>query len=187
MALLLLPSQGMTYATRAHFSPGELDGAHGTNLRGAVAAYRTRIMKQARATDAGVADTLAKTDDAPILVAYTIVEADVAGPFVEIPQDLMDQAKLPALGYSSAIEALGEQFHASPKLLKRLNPGKSFTAGQEPDLRLQPGPLLGRQGGSGQGHTAGRPERTGGCGVDRPVEGVHGNPRNSLTGAGRKT
>ena len=116
---------------RAHFSPGELDGAHGKNLRGAVTAYRTLIMKRARATDADVADTLAKTDDAPILVAYTIVEADVAGPFVEIPPDLMDQAKLPALAYSSAIEALGEQFHASPELLKRLNPGKSFKAGEE--------------------------------------------------------
>lgn len=116
---------------RAHFSPGELDGAQGKNLRAAGLAYRIQIMKRARATDAEVANTLAETDDAPILVAYTITEADVAGPFVEIPPDLMDQAKLPALGYSSAIEALGEQFHASPKLLKRLNPGKSFAAGEE--------------------------------------------------------
>ena len=116
---------------RAHFSPGELDGAHGKNVRAAVLAYRTQIMKRARATDADVVNKLAETDEAPILVAYTITEADVAGPFVEIPPDLMDQAKLPALGYSSAIEALGEQFHASPKLLKRLNPDKTFAAGEE--------------------------------------------------------
>lgn len=116
---------------RAHFSPGELDGAEGQNLQGAVGAYRRLIMRQTSATHAEVADALATTDDAPILLTYTIAAADVAGPFVEIPADLMDQAKLPALGYSSAIEALGEQFHASPKLLKRLNPGKSFEAGEQ--------------------------------------------------------
>jgi hypothetical protein len=106
---------------RAHFSPGELDGVHGANLRGAVTAYRTRIMKRARATDADVADTLAKTDDAPILVAYTIVEADVAGPFVEIPPDLMDQAELPALvgvvWIDLSKESMGIHGTASPALV----------------------------------------------------------------------
>ena len=169
MALLLLPIQAVTYSAlflltavlgttpapslfdrivrlqvlldRAHFSPGEIDGAPGTNLRSAVAAYRSQIMKKARATDADVTNALAKSDEAPILTAYTITEADVAGPFVEIPKDLMEQAKLPALGYSSAIEALGEQFHASPTLLKRLNPGKAFAAGEEiqvPNVERKP-------------------------------------------------
>jgi lipoprotein-anchoring transpeptidase ErfK/SrfK len=35
------------------------------------------------------------------------------------------------LNYKSALEALGEQFHASPNLLKALNPGASFAAGNE--------------------------------------------------------
>mgnify|MGYP002652583369 CR=1 FL=1 len=34
----------------------------------------------------------------------------------------MDKAKLDALGHASLAEALGERFHASPALLRRLNP-----------------------------------------------------------------
>ena len=48
----------------------------------------------------------------------------MAGPFTpDIPHDLMEQASLPALGYhASSLEMFGERFHASPKLLQRLNP-----------------------------------------------------------------
>jgi lipoprotein-anchoring transpeptidase ErfK/SrfK len=45
---------------------------------------------------------------------------------------MMEKATLPALGYSSPLELLSEKFHASPKLLQKLNPGKSFDkAGEE--------------------------------------------------------
>ena len=55
----------------------------------------------------------------------------MAGPFAEaIPSDLMAQSKLKALAYTSPLEALAEKFHASPRLLQRLNPGARFTAGQ---------------------------------------------------------
>jgi lipoprotein-anchoring transpeptidase ErfK/SrfK len=48
-----------------------------------------------------------------------------------IPQDMVEKSKLPALGYTSAAEALGEKFHASPALLRQLNPGKDLgRAGQ---------------------------------------------------------
>jgi lipoprotein-anchoring transpeptidase ErfK/SrfK len=60
-------------------------------------------------------------------VTYVIDEADVAGPFTgEIPRDLMAQAKLDALGFSSPLESLAEKFHASPKLIASLNPGATF-------------------------------------------------------------
>jgi lipoprotein-anchoring transpeptidase ErfK/SrfK len=67
-----------------------------------------------------------------VLVTYEITPQDVAGPFYTIPKDLLEQAKLPALGYSSAQEELGERFHCSPKLLEALNPGKRLDQAGEP-------------------------------------------------------
>src|SRR5262249_2972476 len=61
-----------------------------------------------------------------------IEEADVKGPFTKvIPKDLEKQASLPALGYRSALERLGERFHVSPALLQRMNPHANFTRGAE--------------------------------------------------------
>ncbi|HWJ93913.1 MAG TPA: L,D-transpeptidase, partial [Telluria sp.] len=70
-------------------------------------------------------------DKAPTLTTYTLAEADVAGPFQPVPEDMMEKAKLPALGYADPLEGLGEKFHASPKLLQKLNPGKDFSRAGE--------------------------------------------------------
>jgi lipoprotein-anchoring transpeptidase ErfK/SrfK len=103
---------------RAGFSPGAIDGQMGASTRRALAAYT-----RARGQDG-------PPDVAP-LVTYTITPEDVRGPFTrEIPEDLVEQARLPELGYRSALEALAERFHSTPALLERLNPGARFTAGE---------------------------------------------------------
>jgi lipoprotein-anchoring transpeptidase ErfK/SrfK len=109
---------------RAHFSSGEIDAAAGSNMRLAL----TGFQKKAGLAPSGTLDEATwaalNADSADALVAYTVLDADVAGPFEPIPESMAEKAKLSTLGYASAAEALGEKFHLSPALLARLNPGK---------------------------------------------------------------
>ena len=114
---------------RAHFSPGEIDAREGSNVKRALTAFQSAHGLEASGTLDDATWAALDTESLPALVEYTIVEADVAGPFVEIPSDMMEKAALERMGYASAIEALGEKFHASPKLLEQLNPDADFSAG----------------------------------------------------------
>ena len=112
---------------RAHFSSGEIDGVSGSNTRRAIAGFQQfEDLEASGKLDAATWEALNR-DSAPALIDYTLTAADVAGPFLPIPSDMIAKSKLPALGYTSAEEALGEKFHASPGLLRKLNPGKNLS------------------------------------------------------------
>ena len=117
---------------RAHFSPGEIDAAFGSNVRKAIMAFqKSNDVNPSGTVDEATWEALNR-DTGPALITYMLTDKDVAGPFREIPTDMVEKSKLSALGYTSVLEGLGEKFHASPKLLQRLNPEKEFNqAGQE--------------------------------------------------------
>lgn len=119
---------------RAGFSPGEIDAAAGSTLRKALAAFQTSrsLPATGRLDDQTVQRLAEETGQQPTVVTYILSDADVAGPFQpNIPQDLVEQSKLATLGYRDALEALAEKFHASPALLKKLNPDARFTSAGE--------------------------------------------------------
>jgi lipoprotein-anchoring transpeptidase ErfK/SrfK len=112
---------------RAHFSCGEIDGSFGSNLQKAVSAFQNdRALPVTGALD-GPTWAALNADTAPALISYTISDDDEKGPFVPIPKDILEQATLPALSYSSPLEELAERFHSGPAILQALNPGADFT------------------------------------------------------------
>ena len=154
---------------RAGFSPGEIDGRAGNNVKRALMAFqKSNALPESGQPDQATWDRLTQRggQQTPLLT-YELTAEDVAGPFTTaIPNDLMEQSKLKALGYTSALEAIAEKFHASPRLLQELNAGATFTkAGEqilvpnvEPFALPEPGARDGRGARAGGRGERGRNE-----------------------------
>jgi lipoprotein-anchoring transpeptidase ErfK/SrfK len=117
---------------RARFSPGEIDGVYGDDLEIAVKGYQENHGLPPTGTIDAEMWRLLDSDAGPLLATYTITQADEKGPFLPIPADVHDKAKMKWLGFETPEEGLGEKFHSAPKLLAELNSGKKLdTAGEQ--------------------------------------------------------
>lgn len=123
------------FLDRANFSPGKIDGHYNDFTLKALTLYRQSRGEPAsrRPAKADTAPDLKGIDLAsvgPAFIQYTVTDADLAniGP---VPEGVPEKAKLKALPYRDAGEAIAEKFHCDPKFLGELNPGKSSA--------LQPG------------------------------------------------
>jgi lipoprotein-anchoring transpeptidase ErfK/SrfK len=115
------------FLDRLDISPGIIDGKTGENVWKAIAAFqRSRGLAASGKLDRTTWKKLCEAKNEPAVIAYTITEDDVRGPFVpEIPRDLEGMARLPSLGYRNAAELLAEKFHTSAEVIALLNRSKT--------------------------------------------------------------
>src|SRR5262249_36556352 len=96
---LLIKAQALL--DRAHFSPGEIDGKNGDNLKKALTAFAAA--EGVTAADKLTEDLwqrLSATSADPVLVEYITSDEDFRGPFLDkVPNKLEEMKELPALGY----------------------------------------------------------------------------------------
>lgn len=127
---------------RANFSPGQIDGLEGSNLRHAVASFATANGLSSKGDlTREVWDALGRFGQTPVATVYTISQEDAAGPFAPVTDNMVEMSKLKHVGYTSPREMLAEKFHMSEDLLSALNPGADFGKAGTVILVAQTGPL----------------------------------------------
>ncbi len=119
------------YLDRAEFAPGKIDGHYGDFTRKALALYRESRGEKSETPPADAnsrtAPDMAGLDLAsvdPVFITYTVTDEALAQTG-ELPEAVEEQAKLKALPYRSAVEAVAEKFHADCDFLEELNPGRT--------------------------------------------------------------
>jgi lipoprotein-anchoring transpeptidase ErfK/SrfK len=116
---------------RAAFSPGIIDGRWGANTEKAVFWLQRREgLETTGEVDERTWQRLQQLSGQPqqIVRAHRLTEDDVAGPFIDLPEEWYDRRNLDCQCYESLAEKLAERFHTSESLLERLNPGTDLNA-----------------------------------------------------------
>jgi lipoprotein-anchoring transpeptidase ErfK/SrfK len=109
-----------------------MDGRWGSNSTKALSAFQAAHgLQPTGKVDAATWQALQVAGN-QVIALYTITPDDLKGPFLPIPEEMDDKAKLQALGYSTPLEMLAERFHSTEGFLQKLNPGARFdVAGQQ--------------------------------------------------------
>jgi lipoprotein-anchoring transpeptidase ErfK/SrfK len=116
------------FLDRANFGPGRIDGRYNDITWKALGLYRQSHGEQPQAAPRrrNVAPEVNGLDLAsvePVIVAYTITEADLQS-VGKLPGQIAQQSKLKFLPYRDAADAIAEKFHSDIHFLEQLNPGK---------------------------------------------------------------
>ena len=118
------------YLDRLNFSVGALDGRWGRNS--AIALWWYQRSRGITAADPGALDEptfrslAAASGNVPALKQYSLTEEDLKGPFVSVPDEMYDKAKLDCLCYESVQEKIAERFHTTMEFLDQLNEDVKF-------------------------------------------------------------
>jgi lipoprotein-anchoring transpeptidase ErfK/SrfK len=121
--------KAQVYLDRLNFSVGVLDGRWGRNSAISLFWYqRSRGLEPTGAADEQTFRQLAaEVGGVEAVSTRQLTEEDVKGPFVDIPDDVYEQAKLDCLCYESLPEKLAERFHTTVEFLELLNPNVKLT------------------------------------------------------------
>lgn len=115
---------------RSGISPGVVDGFRGAMSTSALKAFQRREgLPMNGLLTRDVWDRLQPYAAAPVMVDYTITEADMADLVPDMPKDYALMAQMRHLGYTSVAEKLGERFHMDDKFLRAINPGVDLVPG----------------------------------------------------------
>jgi lipoprotein-anchoring transpeptidase ErfK/SrfK len=110
---------------RLAYSSGSIDGVMGSQTRAAIMAFqRTHQLKCSGELDSATRDALALV--ATPLTIYTVTSNDLSR-LQPVSNTWLGKSQQTALDYESIVELVAERGHASPNLIRRLNPNVNWT------------------------------------------------------------
>ena len=116
------------------FGVGAVDGKWGKNTVKAMQAFQqARNLPITATMDEQTWQALSdnpQLNTQPVLVNYTLTQADANQTLVKIPAKAADKATLDSMGYERVTEALAEKFHMDEQYLKALNPKATYQQGE---------------------------------------------------------